>query len=516
MATYGWDIHGMPVRNLIRHKREYPSPYDQTYSPNVGRPPGTDQYNQATDDDYELRRARTPVPTFVHEAVDTHLSKIYAKEVSRTAPLPLMVWWNNVDGRGTTIDQWMTDTLAPLLLVCGCLDVVVEFPPAPPDVEINSLADQIRYGLHHPVIDYILPENVVYWSLDKEGKYLEVLIREVQDDQNVTWRYWNQAYWVIYDKAGKQISNQTFHGLTEIPIVRLFDRRKPRCKNVGLPRYEAIAEIQREFYNRDSELILSDTTQAHALLQGPDDFVTPDGSLPVGPNWLLPMKGNAAPGGGKSYTGFSYVEPPKAGAESLRLNKYDLRDAVDRHAKMTKPAGVTGTTANAVAQSGISKQLDADDGNTLLTKLASMFARNETTIARLAGWVLSGGRPIDETVTPITVVYPTEFDLTSASDMASLLRRIQDLIGQGGSAPVTETTALSRIVRQGFRGLSDDTYNAMDQEIAGIFGQGRQPEIQLAGVPDVAGPAAAGPNTRAINQATLMDPLSRNPDELVG
>jgi hypothetical protein len=25
MATYGYDLNGMPIRNMIRHKREYPS-----------------------------------------------------------------------------------------------------------------------------------------------------------------------------------------------------------------------------------------------------------------------------------------------------------------------------------------------------------------------------------------------------------------------------------------------------------------------------------------------------------
>jgi hypothetical protein len=83
MAVYGYDIHGVPVRNLIRHKREYPSSFDANYSIQTGRPLGTDQANQATDDDYELRRARTPVPTFVAEAVEAHLARIYSREVHR-------------------------------------------------------------------------------------------------------------------------------------------------------------------------------------------------------------------------------------------------------------------------------------------------------------------------------------------------------------------------------------------------------------------------------------------------
>ena len=62
MAVYGYDLHGMPVRNLIRHKREYPSSFDANYSPLVGRSPGTDQATQATDDDYELRRTARRCP----------------------------------------------------------------------------------------------------------------------------------------------------------------------------------------------------------------------------------------------------------------------------------------------------------------------------------------------------------------------------------------------------------------------------------------------------------------------
>ena len=48
-------------------------PNEQGYAPQYGRPPGSDPATQATDDDYELRRARTPVPGFLAEVVETHL-----------------------------------------------------------------------------------------------------------------------------------------------------------------------------------------------------------------------------------------------------------------------------------------------------------------------------------------------------------------------------------------------------------------------------------------------------------
>ena len=82
-ATYGVDRRGLPTRNLFRHKREYPDPqqfpeFYQGYAGGAlglisessaaamaGPFPGSlgaDNAATAMDDDYELRRSRTPVP----------------------------------------------------------------------------------------------------------------------------------------------------------------------------------------------------------------------------------------------------------------------------------------------------------------------------------------------------------------------------------------------------------------------------------------------------------------------
>ena len=68
-ATYGIDRRGLPIRNLIRHKREYPDPReplgglaaDMSLPGGLGGA-GDDPAALATDDDYELRRARTLGP----------------------------------------------------------------------------------------------------------------------------------------------------------------------------------------------------------------------------------------------------------------------------------------------------------------------------------------------------------------------------------------------------------------------------------------------------------------------
>lgn len=476
-AVYGFDHRGLPVRNLIRHKREYPDPREPhgalggtagglplAGGPSIGQDPAT----SASDDDYELRRARTPVPTFVAESVETHLSRIFAREVKRAGGPTLTAWWADVDGCGTTVDQWMTETVAPLLLVLGQLDLCMDHPQAPEGEPIETRADLARLGLDRCVASYILPENMLWWRLDPSGqRYAECLVREVVEDEDghpcSRFRHWTEDGSTLLDLDGNVLETIP-HPFGVVPIVRVFDRRKPRCRNIGQSRYESIAERQREYYNRDSELILSDTTQAHPLLQGPEDFVQADGTIPIGPSWLLPKKKNTQ-GGATSYEGFDVVPFPKEGAESIRKNKADIRDDVDRDSALVKSS-----TREGLAQSGISKAIDYADGNNRLAKVAKTLARAEELAAGLALRVLHDGEaPLGETEA-IEVVYPTEFDLFTAGEVATAATEFQSVLGRAGALPMTEGLLLGRLLRLCLPGMGDDQYTSCDAEIDKYLG----------------------------------------------
>ena len=258
----------------------------------------------------------------------------------------------------------MRETVAPLLLVLGCIDVCLDHPQAPPGETVTTRADELRLGLDKFVASYILPKNMVWWRTDSAGRYVECLVREYIDpsdrmdhDKNgnaidpegpgnigeawrrdyVRWRLWRSDESILFNFDGSEILDRVPHTFGRVPIVRLIDLQKHRTRNVGKSRYEAIAEYQREYYNRDSELILSDTLQAHPFLSGPEDYCKADNTLSVGPGYLLPKKKNPENG---SYEGWEYVSPPKDPAESLRRNKEDMIDMKDRRACLTKPAGV--------------------------------------------------------------------------------------------------------------------------------------------------------------------------------
>jgi hypothetical protein len=356
----------------------------------------------------------------------------------------------------------MAETIAPLLLVLGQLDLFMDHPPVPESEVIETKADIQRLHLDRCLASYILPENMLWWKLDtSSNRYVECLVQEAHEEEDgqieVRYRYWTDSKSILYSIEGEELS-ATPHSFGRVPIVRVFDRRKPRCRNIGQSRYESVAERQREYYNRDSELILSDTTQAHPLLQGPEDYVQADGTIPIGPSWLLPKKKNTN-GSSASYEGFDIVNFPKEGAESIRKNKADIRDDVDRDSSLVSPAGRDG-----LAQSGLSKAIDYSDGNNRLAKIAKVLSRAEQCAAELALLVLYDGPPPPDQ-DEIAIVYPTEFDLFTTSDVASAAANFQNLVAHAGVLPMTEGLLLSRLIRLCLPGLSDALYAQCDTEI---------------------------------------------------
>ncbi len=558
-AVYGPDRRGLPARNLFRHKKEYPDPQTfpnvyqgfagflgsvnaQTQDVGYGPYPGmigADPAATALDDDYEYRRSRTPVPEFVAEAVEVHLSKVYDQEVRREGPDDLVAWWTDVDGRGTPVDDWMRETVAPLLLVLGCIDVCLDHPQAPPGERIATRADELRLGLDRCVASYILPQNIVWWRLDAAGRYLECLVREYTDpsdriDYNrsgnavdpedpgnlgeawrrnyVRWRLWRVDESILFSYNGDEIIERVPHSFGCVPIVRLVDLPKHRTPHIGKSRYEAIAEYQREYYNRDSELILSDTLQAHPFLSGAEDFCKADNTVPIGPGYVLPMKKNPEGGG---YQGWEFVSPPKDPAESLRRNKQDIVDMKDRRACLTKPAGaVEGSTTS---QSGISKQLDAVAGHKLLVSIAKSLAKAERQLAEYAVVVLRNKPLRREDRDQIKVVYPARFELFAASELTGNLLKLQEALAAAGEAPDTEREILQAIVRQTLLGLSDADYARLDDEIERMVeGKSRLkkklPEIDSAGIASHV-EAMEGPGSA--EQAAGEDPTGQSGGTMV-
>lgn len=446
-ADYGTDLHGYPRRNLIRHKHEVP--IDTTFVD-----PAT---SISEDRHYWLRLERTPVPCLVSEAIETHLAEIYSREIERKGGTRLDAWWGDVDGTGLAVSDWMLDTVAPYLLALGCLDLLFDRPRVPAGQSVTTRADQRRLNLDRCVASIVMPECVVWWEADEvTGRYREVLVRSMEG-REVTYRHWTTTESTLY-KANGEVIETIPHSYGMVPMVRVYDRKKPTCKGVGVPRYESIAEIQRESYNRESELVLAGAIAAHPTVQGPEDYIGEQADIPIGPGYILPKKKTPGGSGQVTYEGWEYVDPPSTGAESGRADLERYREQVDRAAKLTKPAGAKGTTGSTVAQSGISKTLDQKSGNALLSRIAIALERVEMTAAEFVQAVL--GESSEAVIT-----YPRSFDLLSAEELASLTTEIQAIASAAGELPTLETALLRKLAKIALVGADEATLEAIEQEI---------------------------------------------------
>jgi hypothetical protein len=223
-------------------------------------------------------------------------------------------------------------------------------------------------------------------------------------------------------------------------------------------------------------------------MQGPEEYVKGDQSIPVGPGVLLPKRKNQL-GMNTAYEGFEVIEFPKGGAESIRANKADIRDEADRAAGLTKPAGSQGRTGLTVAQSGISKRLDYSEGNDLLSKMANWLEEAEEALVDLAMFVIHDGNP------PATssagsrvyeITYPREFDLFGPDEFFTLVVELSLVTANMGLMPEIEGDLLKTGVRMLLRGKEDKKYTRYDAEIDRMLAakakqQAQDRELQVAG-----------------------------------
>jgi hypothetical protein len=494
--------HKIPRRNLIRHPGEYPQP------PGPNGLPDWAEGAPSTGDEYELRRALTPVPGFVAEAVETHLSKIYAKEVRREFPKTplgerLAAWARDVDGCGTTIDEWVREEVAPLFSTLGQLDFRFDHPRAPAGQDVATAADAQRLGLDRCVASYVLPENLTDWSLDASKRYARAVVREWSAGGKEQFREWTPEGWTLYDDEGRRLDEGS-HPYGRTPVVRAFDVRKTRCGNVGQSRYDTIAQIMRSYYNVDSELTLANSLASQPVLSGPEDYCNGTG-IQMGPSNVLPMK--RIPDG--SYQGWAYVCAPSEASERLAAKLRQLRDDADRAACLTKPAGASGTAGNTVSQSGLSKQMDAATGNDLLAKLSHSLEGMEWLLLEGAATCLNDGPLPPGFLDTVTISYPTEFNLYSAADFAALFAELQALAASvDGALPKLTGHCLRTYARLMLPGLDDKTYAETDEEIESFI-EAREADAEKRAE---AGPLPPLPPNASLATAAGASPAEPLPD----
>lgn len=447
----------LPRRNLYRHETEIPD----------------GEIGQTEHPDYALRLERTPVPSYVAESIESHLSEIYSQEVKRTHLDPrlnslLESWWNDIDGSETSADEWFPEIVLPYLLALGCLDLAFDRPRPTSAEPIETVAEVEEAGLARCIARVVFPWDVLDWELLPDSRrYAWVLNQEQGGPESglkrKDWRVrlWTVKDWRLYDGDGELIEKDA-HVFGCVPQFRAFDRRNPRLSHVGRSRYERIAELQRESYNKESEIILTEARNGHPIKQAPRSMLEEsDGkTLPITPSKILVM-GEDSSG---TPVGLEYVDVPQGPAEALRKDQDRMTQMAERAAKLSRPAGVR-ADGQTVAQSGISKLVDETPGKQLALQIARTAYKAEWESAELALTVALGRLLTDDEKAGIDVRYPADFDLIGLSDWTDLVLDFYGTLDRVGILKEIDVPLLKRYARKMLPGLEDDEYESIDQAI---------------------------------------------------
>ncbi len=463
---YGDSIYAAMARNLVQHASEMDPESGQKI--------------------YGFRLACTPITEFVAESVESFLGRIYCREVQRSGSPELKLFWADPDGAGKDVDHWMRKKIAPLLIVLGQIDIVFTHPPAPSGVVVQTRADAERFGTARVLADYILPENIPWWRLEPvTGRYAELIVFERHDDGPV-FRHWNTIDSIAYDADGDYRRDLSFrHGLGRVPIVRLFDKRVLRLRNVGKSRVLSIAEHQKAAFNLESEQVLADAFAAHSLLQVPPGLDQAQAEVKVGPGGMLPAgKLNGA------VVDWKYVTPPPSTQESRERHLGRIADAVDRASFRVKPAGAS-STGPTTMQSGIAKAIDHSEGAKVLSEIAETLADVERVVAEYALWLAAGGPPDADALESIAIEYPREFQFDDPADLALSIQILQQLAGAAGLLPEAETDLLQKLIATLLPGVEPDRRDELLDEVKSyVASRARQRDADHEAEADYGGGAA--------------------------
>jgi len=168
--------------------------------------------------------------------MDTVIGALFEKAPARTFKTSegnptVMDWYEDVDGKGTTIDAFMRDSW----LVAGVFSHAVLFLDKAPTAA-GTKADQALPRLYR-----YTPLDVIDWLEDEDQKVIAVKLLEpapresfaqrmTPDDLRV--RVVDEEQWTLYDKDGKQL-DQAAHGMGRLPIVFLYAKRRVLTPVIG-------------------------------------------------------------------------------------------------------------------------------------------------------------------------------------------------------------------------------------------------------------------------------------------
>ena len=422
-------------------------------------------------------------------------------------PHPLMDWWDDVDGLGTPIDDYLQRAWKAAA-VFGHVFLIMDRP----SVAAATAADAPRLYLRT-----YTPLDVPDWLVDDKGALTQVALMEVAPRTQIGQRSTGLDYTRVLmpdgyelrganvDKAGQAPSGPSaIPGV--LPVVVLYARRRPLLPVLGQS-VLGDPQLYIDDYNLCSEKRELLRKQTFSTLNIP--LGTGDGAQPL--DQAQAMLGSANGTTNVLFTALpaQILSPPTDNVDAYEAEREKLARS------MFRMSGLPWEGDSKDAESADSRKIKREDLNQVLGLFAAELEVADVAIARLWMRATHGDRWEDEwTTANVTVAWPRSFD---ADDLDQLIARAQAAIGLG-LGTTAQVRLKTQIVQQLLpnqtaedkQAIAQELQQEVDDEAAHEQAMREARTAAMSGAPRMS--ASAAPDTSS-DGPDSPDPSSDSPDE---
>ena len=382
---------------------------------------------------------------------------IFASAVLKTGPRrDAPDWWlgflGDVDCNGTAIDAFVREALTSAL-VFGRYHSVVDMTT--PEMEVRTLRQQDAAGVR-PYAYHVSPMDIVNWSLDENGRFRWVQIREDMPDtrspgddwprDNNQYRIWTPTDWYLYRKSVNprlewaQVASGA-HPVGRVPLPSVYAHRGSRTILGCESPFCDVADTDRSVFNKLSLLDELLYKQTFSILAVARREGSPMADATIAPDMAFVYDAEAGPP--------SYIAPDAS--QVLALWRV-ISDTVGLIRTQSEAGRGAAAEQSAEARSAAAIGAEQGDRNNVMSSLAESMEAYELDLYDCAArWAGKSDKPV--------ATYPRKFDLRTVNQAIADLVQVKQL--QVGQRVLSVLTApiLQQMLRE--TGASQDEIDSM-------------------------------------------------------
>lgn len=233
-----------------------------------------------TDDQYELRLARSAIEPFVPKIIDARQSLLFRQKIVRELPPKIGAHIDNVDLKGSTADTFFED-VARDAQIDGISWVLVDMPTARTDAEGNPLPvetarDVLDQGLR-PFFSKVSARAVIDWKVGDNKRLewavvegIEVITHKPGEEPETitTFTVWYPDRFEVFIENGSDIQldieRSGPHDAGEVPLVPFLGQRLSDYSGYSIAR--PVLPFIKQIYNKTSDMDHFEWLAAHPIL----------------------------------------------------------------------------------------------------------------------------------------------------------------------------------------------------------------------------------------------------------